>query len=116
MPLGLSAMAKKDLRSAPSTRTIRQYFPLNFIAPELNVLFIIIRSMRYGFRLGLISYRQVIGVCAAVSIGYLYLWKIPLCCDSGSFLRQSSCSCSVIICRNLLSNDSYIMLALYFSR
>ncbi len=33
-PLGLSATAKKLLRSAPSTRTTNIYFPCHFIAPR----------------------------------------------------------------------------------
>jgi len=49
MPFGLSAMAKNDFRSFPSTRTIIRYFPFHLIAPEFMVAFTPIRSIRYGF-------------------------------------------------------------------
>ena len=46
MPLGLSATAKKDLRSAPSTRTTNTYFPFHLMAPEFMVAFIPMRSIK----------------------------------------------------------------------
>ena len=49
MPSGLSATAKKDLRSAPSTRTTSKYLPFHLIAPEFNVAFMPIRSIKKGF-------------------------------------------------------------------
>ena len=50
-----SAMAKKDLRSSPSTLAIKIYFPLNFMAPALNAALMPKRSIKYGFVAGLRS-------------------------------------------------------------
>ena len=46
MPLGLSAMAKNDLRSLPSTRTASTYLPSWNMAPALNVPLMPKRSMQ----------------------------------------------------------------------
>ena len=43
---GLSATAKKDLRSLPSTRTINIYLPFHLIAPEFMVAFMPMRSIK----------------------------------------------------------------------
>ena len=69
IPFGLSATAKKDLRSAPSTLTNIRYFPSHLMAPAFNVAFIPIRSIKKGFVSSFRSYRQKTGVCAAVSTG-----------------------------------------------
>ena len=73
MPLGLSATAKKDFLSAPSTLTMMTYFPFHLMAPLLSVAFIMMRCMRKGLSFSSKSYLQVSGVCSAVTMGYLYL-------------------------------------------
>ena len=72
MPLGLSATAKYDLRSAPSTRTTRQYLPFHFSAPLFSVALHMMRCMRKGLSCSLKSYFHSRGTCSAVSMGYLY--------------------------------------------
>ena len=47
-PFGLSAMAKNDLRSNPSTRTISRYLPFHLMAPEFIQAFTPMRSRQYG--------------------------------------------------------------------
>ena len=48
----VSAMAKNDLRSLPSMRTMSRYLPFQNIAPELKVAFTPSRSIRNGLVAG----------------------------------------------------------------
>ncbi len=68
-PFGLSATAKNDLRSHPSTRTITKMRPSSSMAPALNAAFTPIRSSRYGLVAGFRSNRQARGAWAAVTTG-----------------------------------------------
>ena len=61
-PFGLSAMAKKDFRSQPSTRTINRYLPFHLIAPEFIQAFTPIRSRQNGLVAGFRSYRHSSGI------------------------------------------------------
>src|SRR6185437_1025915 len=70
MPLALSATAKKDFLSAPSTLGTNTYLLLNFMAPELKTAFMPNLSKKKGFVFSLKSKRQVRGVCAAVRTGF----------------------------------------------
>ena len=103
IPLGLSAMAKNDLRSCPSTRAITRYFPLNLIAPALNTALMPKRSIRQGFVSGLKSYLHSSGGCSAVRMGYLYRSKTPLPGSIFSFSREMSSSYSFVRICSLLS-------------
>ena len=49
MPLGLSATAKKLLRSTPSTRATMRIWPSSSIAPGLKTALMPSRSIRCGF-------------------------------------------------------------------
>ena len=78
MGRSLSATAKKLLRSAPSTRTTRQYFPFSLIAPLFMVALIPSRCIMKGFVSGFASYIQKGGICSRVSTGFRYRTKSPL--------------------------------------
>ena len=69
MPLGLSAIAKKDFRSKPSTLTARLIWPFSSMAPGLNVALIPSRSSPKGLVLGLKSTRHDNGTWSGVMIG-----------------------------------------------
>src|ERR1700676_4327801 len=92
MPLSLSAIAKKDFLSTPSTRAISKYLFFYLIAAGFNTALIPIRSGRRGCVFSFKSYRQFSGICPDVKTGNLYRLKAPPLFDpTFLFLRSIIC-------------------------
>jgi hypothetical protein len=62
IPLGLSATAKNDFLSTPSTLPTKRYLSCHLIAPEFITAFIPILSNKKGLVCSFKSYRHATGI------------------------------------------------------